>query len=142
MSFMMNGTPTLYVDQYGNIFWTKTIKDNQRQSKTFVQMHPETNLTTDPMPFSNPATAEDLESASPIARDSSDSNFLGDRLSAVFRNCIARVALFAALLEKAWVSAGFYRAAVVARRLIVPEGLVRVGLPSCSPSGTRKTNRD
>ena len=132
---MMNGTPTLYVDQYGNIFWTKTIKDIRSNA-------PRDEPDDGSDAFFEPGDGEDLESASPIARDSSDSNFLGDGLSAVFRNCIARVALFAALLEKAWVSAGFYRAAVVARRLIVPEGLVRVGLPSCSPSGTRKTNRD
>jgi hypothetical protein len=32
----MNGQPTLFVDQYGNIFWTRTIKDLRSKVKGTV----------------------------------------------------------------------------------------------------------
>ena len=81
---MMNGTPTLYVDQYGNIFWTKTIKDIR---SSVPRDEPDDGSD----PFFEPGDAENLESASSIARDSSRSNFLTKRLSAAFLNCIARL---------------------------------------------------
>jgi hypothetical protein len=42
----MNGQPTLFVDQYGNIFWAKTIKDlrskvNGRVSNTVHELDDE-----------------------------------------------------------------------------------------------------
>ena len=84
----MNGTPTLYVDPYGNIFRAKTIKD----------VRP--NVPTDKLDdgsdlFFEPVDDEDLKSASAIAGDSSDENFRTDRFSAPVLNWIARVAPFA-----------------------------------------------
>jgi hypothetical protein len=83
-AFMMNGTPTLYVDQYGNIFWKKTIKDIR-------SIVPRDEPDDGSNPFFEPGDVEDLELASAIARDSSGSNFLTKGLSVAFLNCIARL---------------------------------------------------
>ena len=61
---MMNGTPTLYVDPYGNIFWAKTIKDI-RSNLPAHETDDESDL------FFESVDAEDLESASETTRDSS-----------------------------------------------------------------------
>ena len=87
----MNGTPTLYVDQYGNIFWTKTIKDTRSSV-------PRDEPDDGSGPFFEPGDAENLESASAMARDSSHSNCLTKRLSAAFPNCLARLGLFTVAL--------------------------------------------
>ena len=58
----MNGQPTLFVDQYGNIFWAKTIKDlrskvNGRVSNTVHELDDEFGL------FSERFNAENSKSA-------------------------------------------------------------------------------
>ena len=88
---MMNGTPTLYVDQYGNIFWAKTIKD-VRSNVPMAEPDDAADLLFEPV------DAEDLESASGITGDSRGGNFLTDLFSAAFLTCIARAALCTVVL--------------------------------------------
>jgi hypothetical protein len=88
---MMNGTPTLYVDRYGNIFWAKTIKD-VRSNVPMAEPDDAGDL------FFERVDAEDLEPASGITGDSRGGDFLTDLFSAAFLNCIARSALFTVVL--------------------------------------------
>jgi hypothetical protein len=88
---MMNGTPTLYVDPYGNIFWAKTIKDI-RSNLPAHEPDDESDL------FFESVDAEDLESASETTRDSSGSNFPTGRFSSAFLSYFAGAALFGVAL--------------------------------------------
>jgi hypothetical protein len=87
----MNGTPTLYVDQYGNIFGAKTIKDI-RSNVPMAEPDDASDL------FFESVDAEDLESGSRITGDSRDGNFLTDLFSAAFLHSIARAALSTVVL--------------------------------------------
>ena len=82
----MNGTPTLYVDPYGNIFWAKTIKD--------IRSNLPAHEADDGSDLFSESVAEDLESASEMTRDSSAGNFLAGRFSGAFLSYFAGAALF------------------------------------------------
>ena len=88
---MMNGTPTLYVDQFGNIFWAKTIKD-VRSNVPMAEPDDAGDLLFEGV------DAEDLEPVSGITGDSRGDSFLTDLFSAAFLTCIARAALFSVVL--------------------------------------------
>ena len=87
----MNGAPTLYVDQFGNIFWAKTIKDNRSNAAT-AEPDDAADLSFEPV------DAEDLESVSGMTGNSRGGNFLTDLFSAALLNFIARAALFTVVL--------------------------------------------
>jgi len=88
---MMNGTPTLYVDQYGNIFWAKTIKD-VHSNVPMAEPDDAGDL------FFEPVNDEDLEPASGITGDWRGGNFLTDLFSAAFLNALhARRSLLSCL---------------------------------------------
>ena len=58
----MNGQPTLFVDQYGNIFWAKTIKDlrskvNGRVSNTVHELDDEFGFFGERFNAENPKSA-------------------------------------------------------------------------------------
>jgi hypothetical protein len=62
----MKGQPTLFVDQYGNIFWAKTSKDvrsklNGRVSKTMHEPDDEFDFLHERRQFENPQSASGLQ---------------------------------------------------------------------------------
>jgi hypothetical protein len=62
----MKGRPTLFVDQYGNIFWAKTIKDLRSRvsgivSKTLHEPDDEFDLLRERGQVENPESASGLQ---------------------------------------------------------------------------------